>query len=59
MKRVLRYATGYNIPDDAIYLWSCKNGKMSEGMRALMDKPEEYEFVWHYFLVDDKLKQKG
>ena len=42
MKKVYKYATGEKIPEDAKYLWSCKNGKMSE----------DYNFVWHYFLVE-------
>ena len=46
MKKVYKYATGESIPDGAIYLWSCKNGKM---VKLDMD---DYEYVWHYFLVD-------
>ena len=44
VKMVYKYATGEKIPDGAVYLWSCKNG--------LMNEKTEYEFVWHYFLVE-------
>ena len=45
MKRVLKYATGQEIPDGAIYLWSCKNGDMKSDI-------ENYKYIWHYFLVE-------
>jgi hypothetical protein len=41
--KVFKYVTGQEVPEKAIYLWSCKNG--------LMDKDSGYEYVWHYFLV--------
>ena len=43
MKKVFKYATGVEIPEDAIYLTTIKNG--------LMDG-EDYQYVWHYFLVE-------
>jgi hypothetical protein len=46
MKRVYKYATGQDIPEGAVYLWSTKNG--------IMDELGRYEFVWHYFLVEVK-----
>jgi hypothetical protein len=46
MKKVFKYATGETVPDNAIYLWSTKNGLMNEN--------NGYEFVWHYFLVEVK-----
>lgn len=42
MKKVYKYGTGQDVPSDAVYLWSCKNGQMGSGI----------EFVWHYFLVE-------
>ena len=47
MKKVYKYGTGQELPDGAVYLWSCKNGKMNA-----IDYPGDYEFVWHYFLVE-------
>lgn len=47
MKEVLKYGTHDEIPDEAIYLTSIKNGKMNN-----INYPDDYEFVWHYFLVD-------
>lgn len=46
MKKVLKYATGQEVPKGAIYLVTIKNG--------VMDKERDYYFVWHYFLVDVK-----
>ncbi len=48
-KVVYRYGTGQEIPEGATYLCSIKNGLMKEEGR-----PEGYEFVWHYFLVEIK-----
>lgn len=45
MNRVLKYATGQDVPEGAVYLWSCKNGTM--------DEDNNYSYVWHYFLVKD------
>lgn len=47
MKKVLKYGTGQEIPKNAIYLYSCKNGTMNDPKR-----PNDYMFVWHYFLVE-------
>jgi hypothetical protein len=44
MKKVYKYATGEQVPEGAIYLWSCLNGNMYPAT--------EYKFVWHYFLVE-------
>ena len=44
MRRVLKYATGQEVPKGAIYLCTIKNGKMGATV----------EFVWHYFLVEGK-----
>ncbi len=44
MKKVFKYATGVEIPEDAIYLTTIKNG--------LMNEEDGYEYVWHYFLVE-------
>jgi len=44
VKRVLKYATGADIPEEAEYVWSTTNG--------VMDKEGEYMYVWHYFLVE-------
>ena len=44
MDRVLKYATGEEIPEGAMYLCTIKNGKMDNGR----------EYVWHYFLVEVK-----
>ena len=45
MKKILKYATGKEIPKGAIYLCTIKNG---------MDRKqgEGYECVQHYFLVE-------
>jgi len=45
VKRVYKYGTGADIPEDAVYLWSCKNGKMPQ-------RADDYMYVWHYFLVE-------
>ena len=50
MKKIYKYATGDHVPDGAIYLWSCKNGKMTD---IGNNYPTDYEFVWHYFLVEE------
>jgi len=46
MKRKIvgKFATGQPIPEGAIYLWSTLNGVMS--------KENNYQFVWHYFLIE-------
>ncbi len=44
MKKVLKYGTGQEIPEGAIYLHTLKNGMMSDKTDA--------KFVWHYFLVE-------
>jgi len=49
-KKVFRYGTGWDIPEGAVYLCSLKNGLMPKEA----DRPEGYEFVWHYFLVEVK-----
>jgi len=47
MRKVLKYATGEDIPKGAIYLHTLKNGKM-------FSSPDDTgEYVWHYFLVGD------
>jgi hypothetical protein len=49
MKTVYKYATGQEIPKGAVYLCTVKNGTMKDP-----NYPEDYQFVWHYFLVDVK-----
>ena len=49
MKKILKFATGAEIPEGAVYLYSCKNGNLNDG-----EHPEGYQYVWHYFLVDVK-----
>lgn len=44
MKKVLKYTTGQDVPEGAIYLCSKKNGIMVE--------ENGYQYVWHYFLVE-------
>jgi hypothetical protein len=46
MKRILKYGTGQEVPEGAIYLCTIKNGKMPG--------ESDREFVWHYFLVEDE-----
>ena len=41
MKRVLKFATGDNVPMEGKYLWSCVQLK-ANGTR----------YVWHYFEVE-------
>ncbi len=43
-KKVFKYATGEVVPEDAVYLYSTKNGVMGEKIG--------YMYVWHYFLVE-------
>jgi len=47
-RKVFKYATGQEVPENAIYLWSCKNGDMPESEVYASN----YQFVWHYFLVE-------
>ena len=47
MKRILKYATGDKVPNNAQYLFSCKNGDVDE-----RGYPIGYKYVWHYFLVE-------
>lgn len=54
MKRVFKYATGQTIPENAIYLYSCKNGNVEEDEDDTF--PIAYKYVWHYFLVEIKNK---
>lgn len=51
MKRVYKYATGQDIPDEAIYLWSTVENEAYPLGAAR-------RFVWHYFLVDIKDNRK-
>ena len=46
MKKVLKYATGQEIPEGAEYLYTIKNGKMKDSDYI------DYYCVWHYFLVE-------
>ena len=50
MKRIYKYPTGAEVPEGAIYLYSCKNGDMPR----TVDYPPNYQYVWHYFLVEVK-----
>lgn len=45
MKKVLKYATGQEIPEGAVYLSTITNGDMDNKGK---------KFVWHYFLVGVK-----
>lgn len=45
--KVFKYATGQEVPEGATYLYSCKNGTMIDNDQY----PEDYMFVWHYFLI--------
>ena len=47
--KVLKYATGAEVPEGAKYLWSCKNGDMQCALAN--DRPANYQYVWHYFLI--------
>ena len=63
--KVYKYATGDTIPTGSIYMYSTKNGLMtdqSEVRNAVTKGPlgpietpllreAGYEFVWHYFLT--------
>lgn len=47
MKKIVgKFATGQEIPEGAVYLWSTKNGEM--------EHPPGYMYVWHYFLIEVK-----
>lgn len=48
MKKVLKFATGQEVPDGAIYLCTIKNGFMP----IIETEKQDYQFVWHYFLVE-------
>ena len=49
MKKVLKYATGQEVPEGAIYLCTIKNGKMDTHQTGM----DGMEYVWHYFLVEE------
>ncbi len=52
MKKVLKYGTGQEIPEGAIYLYT-RIEKIKE--KAIgFDNYNTKEFVWHYFLVEEK-----
>lgn len=48
--KVLKYATGQEVPKGAKYLCTIKNGVMH-------GKGLGYEYVWHYFLVEENFKE--
>jgi hypothetical protein len=52
MKRIYKFPTGAEIPEGAVYLFSCKNGTMPRAFPNDPGQPEDYMFVWHYFLVE-------
>ncbi len=52
MKKIYKYATGQEVPEGAIYLYSIKNGLIEEPTSGFTKKPKEYYYVWHYFLVE-------
>ncbi len=52
MKKVFKYATGQEIPEGAIYLYT-RIEKIKE-KSIEFDNYDTKEFVWHYFLVDVK-----
>jgi hypothetical protein len=55
--RIFKYATGEEIPEGAIYLATIKNGDMPEPREFFVGEPEypkNYQYVWHYFLVEVK-----
>ena len=41
-EKVLKYGTGEDIPKNAKYLRTIKNGRMPDGK----------EYVWHYYIVE-------
>jgi hypothetical protein len=46
MKRVLKFATGDEVPSDAVYLTTiAQTHELGEGKRG------DCWYVWHYFLV--------
>ncbi len=47
--KVLKFATGQDVPKGAKYLCTIKNGAMHE-------RGKNYSYVWHYFLVEEDLK---
>lgn len=51
MNKVLKYATGQEVPKGAIYLCTIKNGTMEKSADPRC--PTDYFYVWHYFLVQD------
>jgi len=50
INRIYKYATGDAVPHGATYLYSTKNGEMPDGLPY----PDGYEYVWHYFLVEEE-----
>lgn len=46
-KKIFKYATGMEVPPDAIYLSTVTNGDMQ-----ITYLPPNTKYVWHYFLVD-------
>ena len=52
VKRIYKYATGDEVPEGAVYLWSCKNGTITNKDLSVGGFPRNYKYVWHYFLVE-------
>lgn len=48
-KKVYKYATGEEVPLNAVYLCTIKNGKLIDSREGY---PPDYQYVWHYFLVE-------
>lgn len=54
VKKVYKYGSGQKIPEGAVYLCSKKNGIM-----RTKDRPNDYKYVWHYFLVEVEEDKNG
>jgi hypothetical protein len=48
MKKVYKYGTGQEVPEDAIYLKTIVEEAMVDGYGRILNP----RFVWHYFLVE-------
>lgn len=51
VKQICKYGTGQIVPNEAIYLSSVTNGDFPNKTEGY---PENYKYVWHYFLVEVK-----
>lgn len=54
MKKVLKYGTGQEVPEGAIYLSTLFEEVEIKIIDAVKQSPKIIRLVWHYFLVEVK-----